>query len=84
MAYLPVHASRLNQVTLYFPVIQRKLLTPDDSEGLDELADQILAFEKHYNAAAGPFEWRFTRTDLNQLLARVRRHDRRAPHPMAM
>jgi transposase len=72
MVHLPVHASWLNQVEVYFSVIQRKLLTPDDFEGLDELADQILAFEKHYNAAARPFDWRFTRTDLNQLLARVR------------
>ena len=44
---------------------------------------QILAFQEHYNAAARPFDWRFTRTDLNQLLARVRRHDRHAPHPLA-
>jgi hypothetical protein len=83
MVHLPVHASWLNQVEVYFSVIQRKLLTPDDFEGLDELADQILAFEKHCNAAAKPFDWRFTRTDLNQLLARVQHHDRHAPHPLA-
>jgi hypothetical protein len=81
MVHLPVHASWLNQV--YFSVIQRKLLTPDDFEGLDELAARILAFEKHYNAAARPFGWRFTRTDLNQLLARIRQHDRHTPHPLA-
>jgi hypothetical protein len=83
MVHLPVHASWLNQVEVYFSVIQRKLLTPDDFEGLDELADQILAFEKHYNAAARPFDWRFNRTDLNRLLTRVRLHDRHAPHPLA-
>jgi hypothetical protein len=48
-----------------------------------ELAGQILAFEKHYNAAARPFDWKFTRTDRNQFLARIRRHDRHAPNPMA-
>jgi DDE superfamily endonuclease len=83
MVHLPIHASWLNQVEVYFPVIQRKLLTPDDLEDLDELAAQILAFEKHYNAAARPFDWTFTRTDLNRLLARIRRHDRHAPHPLA-
>jgi transposase len=83
MVHLPVHASWLNQVEVYFSVIQRKLLTPDDFEDLDELAAQILAFEKHYNAAARPFDWTFTRTDLNRLLARIRRHDRHAPHPLA-
>jgi hypothetical protein len=68
---------------VYFSVIQRKLLTPDDFEDLDELATQILAFDKHYNAAARPFDWKFTRTDLNRLLARIRQHDRHAPHPLA-
>ena len=38
---------------------------------------------KHYNAAARPFDWKFTRTGLNQLLARIRNHDRHAPHPLA-
>ncbi len=47
------------------------------------LADQILAFESHDNAAARPFDWKFTRTDLNQLLTRIRHHDRHAPHPLA-
>jgi hypothetical protein len=82
MVHLPVHASWLNQVEVYFSVIQRKLLTPDDFEGLDELAAQILAFEKHYNSTARPFGWRFTRTDLSNLLARIRQHDRQAPHPL--
>jgi transposase len=83
MVHLPVHASWLNQVEVYFSVIQRKLLTPDDFEDLEELAEQILAFENHYNAAARPFDWRFTRTDLNRLLARIRQHDRHAPPPLA-
>lgn len=83
MVHLPVHASWLNQVEIYFSVIQRKLLTPDDFEDLDELETQILAFENHYNAVARPFDWRFNRADLNKLLARVRQHDRHAPQPMA-
>ncbi|WP_238435387.1 MULTISPECIES: hypothetical protein [unclassified Frankia] len=66
-----------------FSVIQRKLLTPDDFEGLDELAAQILTFEKHSNAAARPFDWKFTRTDLNQLLTRISNHDRHSPRPQA-
>lgn len=83
MVHLPVHASWLNQVEVYFSVLQRKLLTPDDFEGLDELAAQVLAFEKHYNAAARTFDWTFTRTDLNQLLTRISNHDRHSPHPQA-
>ena len=81
MVHLPVHASWLNQVEVYFSVIQRKLLTPDDFEGPDELTAQILAFEEHYNAASRPFDWKSTRTDLNRLLARIRQHDWHARHP---
>jgi transposase len=83
MVHLPVHASWLNQVEVYFSVIQRKLLTPDDFGDLDGLAEQILAFEQHYNATARPFDWRFTRADLNQLLARISRHDPFTPQPLA-
>jgi hypothetical protein len=79
MVHLPVHASWLNQVEVYFSVIQRKLLTPDDFGDLDSLAEQILAFEQHYNATARTFDWRFTRTDLNQLLTRLGKHDPFAP-----
>jgi transposase len=82
MVHLPVHASWLNQVEVYFSVIQRKLLTPDDFEDLETLAAQILAFEQHYNTTARPFDWKFTRTDLNTLLARLRRHDPTAPRPL--
>jgi transposase len=83
MVHLPVHASWLNQVEVYFSVIQRKLLTPDDFGDLESLAEQILAFEQHYNATARPFDWRFTRADLNQLLARISRHDPFTPQPLA-
>ena len=49
LVHLPVHASWLNQVQIYFSVIQRKPLTPDDFEDLYELTAQILAFQKYYN-----------------------------------
>lgn len=83
MVHLPVHASWLNQIEIYFSVIQRKLLAPDDFADLGILARQILAFEDRYNAAATPFDWKFTRTDLNQLLNRLARHDPAAPPPLA-
>ena len=73
MIHLPVHASWLNQVEIYFSVVQRKLLTPDDFADLDDLASKITAFENRYNNAARPFDWRFDRTDLNRLLEPDRR-----------
>jgi len=71
MIHLPVHASWPNQVEIYFSVVQRKLITPDDFADTDELARQITAFEKRYNQAARPFDWRFSRNDLNHLLNRL-------------
>ncbi len=73
----------LNQVEVYFSVIQRKLLTPDDFEDLDALATQILTSAQHYNATASPFGWKFTRTDLNKLLTRLSQHDPATPRPLA-
>ena len=71
MIHTPVHASWLNQVEIYFSVIQRKLLTPDNAASLDELAKQITAFEARYNDTAEPFDWRFNRDNLDHLLHRL-------------
>jgi hypothetical protein len=71
MIHLPVHASWLNQVEIYFSVVQRKLLTPDDFADLDNLAGKISEFEHRYNTAARPFDWRFDRADLNRLIERI-------------
>jgi transposase len=71
MIHTPVHASWLNQIEIYFSVVQRKLLTPDNFASLDTLAEQLTAFEARYNHAAQPFDWRFNRDDLDSLLARI-------------
>jgi hypothetical protein len=68
----PVHASWLNQVEIYFSVLQRKLLTPNDFADLRELESRILAFQAYYETIAEPFEWKFTRTDLRRLLDKVK------------
>jgi hypothetical protein len=41
--HLPLHASWLNQVEIYFSILQRKVLTPADATSLDDLAANILA-----------------------------------------
>ena len=65
------HASWLNQIEIYFSVVQRKLLTPDNVASLEQLAEQITAFEARYNQAAQPFDWRFNRDDLDRLIDRI-------------
>jgi hypothetical protein len=75
-----VHARWLNQVEIYFSVVQRKALTPNDFRSLSELEDRLLAFQEHYQTGARPFQWRFTRRDLRRLTpscAPSRRHFRR-------
>src|ERR1019366_10799003 len=69
--HLPVHASWLNQVEIYFSILERKALTPADAASLEELAARILAFQARYEVLAQPFEWKFTRTELAQLLQRL-------------
>ena len=64
----PVHASWLNQAEIYFSVVQRKVLTPNDFASLSELEDRLLCFQDHYQQMAIPFQWMFRRTDLTTLL----------------
>jgi hypothetical protein len=69
--HLPIHASWINQIEIYFSILQRKVLTPSDSTSLDDLGQRILAFQAGYEETARPFEWKFTRSDLVELLARL-------------
>ncbi len=69
--HLPIHASWLNQVEIYFSILQRKVLTPPEAESLEDLAATILGFQVGYEAMARPFEWKFTRADLAGLLTRL-------------
>ncbi len=69
--HLPIHASWLDQVEIYFSIVQRKVLTPNDFPNLDVLAQTLLDFQQRYEALAKPFEWEFTRQDLAQLLAKL-------------
>jgi hypothetical protein len=68
----PIHASWLNQIEIYFSIIQRKVLTPNDFPSLAAVKQRLLAFQTHYEAMAQPFEWKFTRHDLARLLNKFR------------
>ncbi len=71
LIHLPLHASWLNQIEIFFSILQRKVLTPSDSRSLIELGDRILTFQEEYGNLATPFEWKFTRADLAGLLRRL-------------
>jgi hypothetical protein len=71
LVHTPVHASWLNQIEIYFSIVQRKVLTPNDFESLAEVAHRLLEFQVHYEQIAKPFQWTFTRRDLAKVLARL-------------
>jgi hypothetical protein len=68
LIHLPIHASWLNQAELFFSIVQRKALTPNDFASLDDLAQGLLTFGEYYRHIARPFEWTFTRQALNRVL----------------
>ncbi len=67
------HRAGLNQVEIYFPIVQRKVLTPNDFASLADLERRLLAFQFHYERTASSFKWTFTRSDLHDLLAKLDR-----------
>ena len=74
LVHLPVHASWLNQIEIVFSIIQRKVVKPADFADLAVLADRLGRFEHRYNETARPFDWRFTRGDLTDMLQRLDTH----------
>ncbi|MED7947336.1 transposase, partial [Streptomyces sp. BE303] len=74
MVHTPVHASWTNQIEIFFSIVQRKVVQPNDFTDLAQVRDRLRRFEDRYNATAQPFQWKFTTSDLNDLLARLDRH----------
>lgn len=76
LVHLPVHSSWLNQVEIYFSVVGRKVLTPNDFTDLGEVEARLLGFQDRYQEIAKPFEWKFTRADLADLMRRLEERER--------
>jgi hypothetical protein len=79
LVHLPVHASWLNQIEIYFSIVQRKVLTPNDFNTLREVPERLLGFQSRYEAIARPFQWEFTRHDLANVLKKLDMQAARAP-----
>jgi len=67
----PLHASWLNQVEIYFSIIQRKVLTPNDFVDLEAVRLRLALYEELSNQNPAPFQWKFDRTKLAALLAKL-------------
>lgn len=74
----PIHASWLNQIEIYFSIVQRKVLTPNDFSCLEEVEERLLSFQEYYERMATPFDWKFTRDDLARLIKKL------SPEPASM
>jgi hypothetical protein len=75
LVHTPVNASWLNQVEVYFSLLQRKVLTPNDSTDLQELELRIRLYEQLTNSQPKPFDWKFTKYDLFDLLQRLAKRE---------
>jgi hypothetical protein len=53
--HTPIHTSWLNQIGIYFSIVQRKVLTPNDFDSLATVARRLHEFEHRYNQIAESF-----------------------------
>ncbi len=66
--WLPPNASWLNQIEIWFSILQRKLLQPNHFERLGSLRQAILDFISYHNQTAKPIQWSYTVEKLEQKL----------------
>jgi len=57
--HTPTHASWLNQIELFFSILERRLLRRGEFDSVDNLAERIIAFINDYNRRAAPFRWTY-------------------------
>ena len=66
--WLPKNASWLDQIEIWFSILQRKLLNPNHFESLETLQTAIQLFIAFYNHLAKPINWSYTVDKLEQKL----------------
>src|SRR5205814_3746599 len=76
LVHTPVHASWLNQIEIYFSIIQRKVLTPNDFAHLEAIRLRLALYEELSNRCPKPFAWKFDRVKLLALMAKIDAHEK--------
>jgi len=71
MVHTPVHASWLNQIEVFFSILSRKALTGRSFDNTEALAEHIQHFQAWYNTTSRPFNWTWTRHELDDYLKRL-------------
>ena len=57
--YTPPHASWVNQIELFFSILQRKVIRNGSFESRDDLIAKLLGFIADYDQTAQPFKWTY-------------------------
>jgi transposase len=58
--WLPKYASWLDQVEIWFSILQRKVLSPNHFESVAHLKQVLLDFIRYHNRTAKPLQWSYT------------------------
>ena len=69
--WLPVNASWLDQIEIWFSLLQRKLLQPNHFVSTTALETSLLEFISYYNQTAKPIKWTYTTEKLEQKLGKL-------------
>jgi transposase len=60
VVWLPTYASWLDQLEIWFSILQRKVLCPNHFGDRLTLEHRLLAFIDHHNETAHPIQWSYT------------------------
>ena len=69
--WLPINASWLDQIEIWFSILQRKLLQPNHFESLDDLEQSVLDFIAYHDQTAKPIQWSYTIEKLEKKLGTI-------------
>jgi len=73
-SFTRIYTSWLNQIEIYFAIVQKKALTPNDFPDIQAVEERLLNFQLRHQEVARPFSWKFTRNDLKEKLKLVSNH----------
>lgn len=60
MHYTPPHASWVNQIELFFSILQREVIRNGEFDSREDLIAKLLAFISDYDQTAKPFAWTYS------------------------
>jgi hypothetical protein len=71
VVWLPINASWLDQIKIWFSILQQKLFQPGNFDSLEELTQSIMEFVKSDNQMARPIQWTYTVEKLERKLGTI-------------